>query len=229
MAVYDLEEQEQLAELKTWWTQYGNLITAIVVALALSVLGWQGWNWWQRSQSSEASALYMSLQRAAAQQDAKRTRELAGVLIDKYSSTAYAGMAALLSGKTQAETGDLKTAKAQLQWAADNARDEALRDLARLRLATVLLDEKAYDEAMKWLAAEPAAASFAPRFGEVRGDVFAALGKTAEAKAAYAAALAKLAEKVGAGGTAAQQVAPYKAVLQDKLDALGTGTVGGAK
>lgn len=228
MAVYDLEEQEQLDELKTWWKQYGNIVTAIVVVLALVVLGWQGWNWWQRQQAAEASALYMGLQRAAAQNDAKRARELAGELIDKYSLTSYAGMAAMVSGKTQSEAGDSKTAKAQLQWAAENARDEALRDLARLRLATVLLDEKAYDEAMKQLAGEPSAVSFAPRFAEVRGDVLVAQGKSAEAKVAYEAALAKLAAKVSAGDTAAaQQQAPYKEVLQAKLDALGT--TGGAK
>ena len=222
MAVYDLEEQEQLDELKTWWKQYGNLVTAIVVALALAALAWQGWNWWQTRQSAEASALYMGVQRAAAQNDAKRARELAGELMDKYSLTAYAGMAAMLSGRTQAEAGDTKTARAQLQWAAENAKDEALRDLARLRLATVLLDDKAYDEALQQLAAEPAAASFAPRFAEVRGDVLVAQGKPAEAKAAYTAALAKLAEKVGAGDTAAaRQQAPYRDVLQAKLDALG--------
>ncbi|MDP2792824.1 MAG: tetratricopeptide repeat protein [Sulfurisoma sp.] len=235
MAVYDLEEQEQLDELKTWWKLHGNLVTAVVVAVAAAALAWQGWNWWQRQQTAEASALYMGVQQAAARNDAKRARELAGELIDKYSLTAYAGMAAMLSGRAQFDAGDIKTAKAQLQWAAENAKDEALRDLARLRLATVLLDEKAYDEAMKQLAAEPAAASFAPRFSEARGDVLVAQGKPAEAKAAYEAALARLAQKVGVtegnprgtGGTAARQQAPYKDMLQAKLDALGT--TGGAK
>jgi len=227
MAVYDLEEQEQLDELKTWWKLHGNLVTAIVVAAAAAVVAWQGWNWWQRQQAAEASALYMGVQRAAAQNDAKRARDLAGELIDKYSLTSYAGMAAMLSGRAQFDAGDTKTAKAQLQWAAENAKDTALRDLARLRLATLLLDEKAHDEAMKQLAAEPTTAGFAPRFAEVRGDVLVAQGKTVEAKVAYEAALATLAQKVGAGGTAAQQQAPYKELLQAKLDALGTS--GGAK
>lgn len=227
MAVYDLEEQEQLDELKTWWKQYGNLVTAIVVALAVAAVGWQGWNWWQRKQAAEASALYMGVQRAAAQNDAKRARDLAGELIDKYSLTAYAGMAAMLSGKAQVEAGDLKTGKAQLQWASENAKDPALRDLARLRLAGVLLDEKGHDEALKLLAGEPAAASFAPRFAEMRGDVLAAQGKPAEAMAAYDAALAKLAAAVGSGSPPEAVLAPYKDVLQAKRDALGNG--GGAK
>jgi predicted negative regulator of RcsB-dependent stress response len=231
MAVYDLEEQEQLDELKTWWKQYGNLVTAIVVALALGALAWQGWNWWQRKQAAEASSLYMGVQRAVAQSDAKRARDLAGELIDKYSLTAYAGMAAMLSGKAQVDAGDLKTAKAQLQWASENAKDPALRDLARLRLAGVLLDEKAHDEALKLLAGEPAAASFAPRFAEVRGDVLAAQGKTTEAAAAYEAALAKLAAAAGGNGPPEAVQAPYKDVLQAKRDALGSssGSAGGAK
>jgi predicted negative regulator of RcsB-dependent stress response len=220
MAVYDLEEQEQLDELKTWWKQYGNLVTAVVVAAAVAALVWQGWNWWQRKQAAEASQLYMGVQRAAAQNDAKRARDLAGELIDKYSLTAYAGMGALLSGKAQAESGDLKTAKAQLQWAAENAKDPALRDLARLRLAALLLDEKAHDEALKQVAGEPAAASFAARFAEMRGDVLAEQGKGAEARTAYEAALAKLGQ---AAGDAAQQQAAYKEILQAKRDGVAGG------
>lgn len=217
MATYDLEEQEQIDELKTWWRMYGNLVTAVVVAVALVVVGWQGWNWWQRKQSAEASVLYTAMQEAAATNDAKRTRDIAGELIDKYSGTAYAGMAAMFSAKTQADGSDAKTARAQLAWAADNAKEDALRDLARLRLAALLLDDKAYDEALKQLAAEPAPA-FLPRYAELKGDILAAQGKPAEARAAYEAALAKLdaLTKDQGGGRG-----PYHDVLKTKLDALG--------
>src|SRR5690242_20587713 len=105
MAVYDLEEQEQLAELKTWWAQHGNLVTGIAVAVALAVAGWQGWNWWQRGQTANAAAIYGGLQQAAAGKDAKRSRELAGELIDKFGGTIYASMGALLSAKTQLDAG----------------------------------------------------------------------------------------------------------------------------
>jgi len=145
MAAYDLEEQEQLDQLKTWWKMYGNLVTGVVTAAALVALGWQGWNWWQRNQAAQASGLYGVLQQAAAQKDAKRSREVAGELIDKYSRTPYAGLGALISAKVQVEGGDAKTAQAQLTWAVEHAQDEAVRDLARLRLAAVLLDEKSYD------------------------------------------------------------------------------------
>lgn len=217
MAAYDLEEQEQLEELKTWWKMHGNLVTAVVVALALVVVAWQGWNWWQRRQSAEASALYAVVQQAAAVGDAKRARDVTGELIDKFSGTQYAAMAALLSARVQADGGDAKTARAELAWAADNAKDDALRDLARLRLAATLLDDKGYDEALKQLAAEPAP-PLAPRFAELRGDVLAAQGKAAEAKAAYQAALTKADEVARKEGG---QLQAYRDILQTKLESLG--------
>ncbi|MDA8255077.1 MAG: tetratricopeptide repeat protein [Betaproteobacteria bacterium] len=218
MATYDLEEQEQLDELKTWWKMYGNLVTGILVAVALAVAGWQGWNWWQRQQAVKASVVFSGLQTAAMQRDAKRARELAGELIDKYSVTAYAGMGALLAAKIQVDAGDAQNARAQLAWAAENAKDPGLRDLARLRLATVMLDAKAYDDAMKQLAAEPGA-TFAPRFAELRGDVFAAQGKSAEARNAYDTAIAKF--DALAKDDETRQRAGYKEAVQAKRDSLG--------
>lgn len=223
MATYDLEEQEQIDELKTWWKMHGNLVTAVIVVVALSVSGWVGWNGWQRNQAAQASAIFGGVQMATAQGDPKRARELTGELIDKYASSSYAGLAALLSAKAQAEGGDAKSAQAQLAWAIDNAKDEGVRDLARLRLAALLLDDKNYDEATKRLSAEPAPA-FAPRFNELRGDVLTAQGKTAEARAAYEAALAKLdVSRKDGGGSEARARDAYRDVLQVKLDALGAG------
>jgi predicted negative regulator of RcsB-dependent stress response len=218
MATYDLEEQEQLDELKTWWTMHGSLVTGILVAVALAVAGWQGWNWWQRQQAAQASAVFSALQTATAQRDAKRARELAGELIDKYSVTSYAGMGALLAARVQADAGDTKSARVQLAWAAENARDPGLRDLARLRLAAVMLDEKAYDDALKQLAAEPAIA-FAPRFAELRGDIFAAQGKSVEARNAYDLALTKF--DALAKDDENRQRGGYKEVVRTKRDSLG--------
>jgi len=218
MAAYDLEEQEQLDELKTWWKMHGNLVTGILVIAALAAVAWQGWNWWQRDQSAKASGLYSGLQAAAAQRDAKRARELAGELIDKYSATTYAGMGALLAARVQYETGDAKNARAQLGWAAQNARDEGMRDLARLRLAAVLLDEKAYDEALATLVAEPAEA-FTPRFAEMRGDILAAQGKAADAAAAYDTALGRF--DALTKDEDARRSGGYRGIVQAKRDALG--------
>lgn len=217
MATYDLEEQEQLEELKTWWKMNGTLITAVVVALAIAVVGWQGWNWWQRSQAAQAAQLYGSLQQALMQQDVKRMRLIAGELIDKYSGTAYAGMGAMLSAKALLDTGDLKSAQAQFGWTAEHAQDQGLRDLARLRQAIALAEDKSYDEALKLLAVPPAP-SFMPRYLEVRGDILAVQGKAGEARTAYDEAIkshegARKAENLPSG--------PYFEILQAKRDATG--------
>lgn len=209
MAHYDLEEQEQLDSLKTWWKMYGNLVTGVVVAASLGVVGWQGWNWYQGSRSAQAAGVYAVLEQAVAAGDAQKVKAAAGELAEKYGSTRYAALGALLAAKQSFEAGDLKTAKAQLGWAAEQASDEA-RDLARLRLAAVLLDELAYDEAIRQLEAGHAAA-FDARFQELKGDVLAAQGKKAEAQAAYRAALDKSAGKSG----------PGRELLQQKFDNLG--------
>jgi predicted negative regulator of RcsB-dependent stress response len=217
MATYDLQEQEQIEELKTWWKMHGTLITAVVVALAIGVVGWQGWQWWQRTQSGQAAQVWGAMQQALMQQDVKRVRTVAGELIDKFPSTAYAGMAALLAGKVLYESGDLKSAQAQYGWAAEHAKDQGTRDLARLRQALVLADEKSFDAALKLLAVPPAP-SFMPRFLEVRGDILLAQGKGGEARSAYDEAIKAL----ESGRKAANLPAgPYLDILQAKLAAAG--------
>ncbi|MEW6514406.1 MAG: tetratricopeptide repeat protein [Pseudomonadota bacterium] len=217
MATYDLQEQEQIEELKTWWKMHGTLITAVVVLLAVGVVGWQGWQWWQRSQTGQAAQLYGNMQQALMQQDVKRVRLMAGELIDKFPSTAYAGMAAMLSGKVLVETGDLKSAQAQFGWAADKAADQGTRDLARLRQAIVLVEEQNFDEALKLLAVPPAP-SFMPRYLEVRGDILAVQGKGTEARSAYDEAIKAL---EGARKAEGLPPGPYLEILQAKRAAVG--------
>ncbi|MBS1131829.1 MAG: putative transrane protein [Proteobacteria bacterium] len=209
MAHYDLEEQEQIDTLKTWWKMYGNLVTNVIVALSLVVIGWQGWNWYQGSQATKASAIYGVLEQAAAVGDAQKVKAAAGELAEKFGGTNYAALGAMLAAKQSFEAGDLKTAKTQLSWVAENGKDE-VKDLARLRLVAVQLDEKAYDEAMKQLDAVHAPV-FDARFLELKGDVLSAQEKKAEARTAYKAALEKMTGKQGGG----------RELLQQKLDGLG--------
>ena len=186
----DLEEQEQLAEFKAWWKERGGLVTGIVLASALAVAGWNGWQWYQRDQAANASVLYETLSKAAQANDAKALRDAGGTLVESYPRTLYASMGALLSARFYFDRNDLKNAKAQLQWAIDRAVSEDFRDLARLRLGAVLLDEKAYDEALK-AAEAPHNAAYDAQFAALQGDVFAAKNQVAEAKAAYQRALDK--------------------------------------
>jgi predicted negative regulator of RcsB-dependent stress response len=220
MATLDLEEQEQISALQHWWNQNGDLVTWIAVGVASVVVGYQGWQWYQRSQATQASAAYAAVQTALAERDAKMAREAAGELIEKFGGSAYAGMGALLSARVQVEAGDLKSARAQLAWAAENARDEELRDLARLRLAGVMVDEKSYDEALRLLEKQPQGA-FAARFADLRGDIFALQEKRNEAKAAYQTALSLLDGRKQGDGPSAAATAAFREMVQLKLESLG--------
>lgn len=205
----DLEEQEQLAELKAWWHQYGSLVVAAIVAASLTFAGWQGWRWYERTQASRAGALYDTLARAAQAGDAKALRDTSGALLESYPRALYATMGALTAARFYFDRNDLKSAKAQLQWVMEHGREE-FRDLARLRLAAIALDEKAYDEALKLLD-EKHGAAFDAEYAAAKGDVLVAKNQLADARAAYGVAL----EKAGNGNAA------FRESVRMRLEALG--------
>lgn len=205
----DLEEQEQIAELKAWWRQHGTRILALLAALALAFGGWQFWRGHEQRQAAEAGALYDTLAQAAQAGEAKALRDAAGALAESYPRTLYASMGGLVAARFYFDRDDLKSAKAQLQWVLERSPSQDFRDLARLRLAAVLLDEKAYDEALKLLDTSPAPA-YEAQYAALRGDVRVAQDQADAARAAYRLALEK------AGNDSA-----FRESVRMRLDALG--------
>ena len=216
MAVYDLEEQDQLEDLKSWWKQWGNYVTAIVLALCVGIVGVQGWRWWQHSEAEQASVLYAAISTASRENDAAKAKDAMAELAAKYAGTAYAPRGAMVVAKLLFDSGDKAGAKTQLQWAIEKTDDDALREIARYRLAEVQFDEQLYDDALRTLDAKHDPA-FAGVYADLRGDVLAAAGRRDEARIAYQTAVAKLDAK-----------SPYHAYAQVKLDALGGPTVAAA-
>jgi predicted negative regulator of RcsB-dependent stress response len=205
---YDLEEQEQLADLKAFWNKYGNLLTWVLIVALGSYAAYNFWNYHQRSQSSDASVLYDELQKSLGANDNAKVQRIASDIEAKFGGTAYGQMAALGAAKGAFEANDLKTAKAQLQWVIEHGTDE-YKSIAKLRLAGVLLDEKAYDEGLKLLATD-----FVPQFtaavADRKGDILVAQNKLGEARAAYVAALAAMEKKN-----------PGRQLVQVKLESIG--------
>ena len=210
MSTYDLEEQEQLAALKAWWKENGGAILLGATVVLAAIAAWNGWMWYQGSQSAQAAVLYDTLQKAARANDLKATRETAGAILENFPRSAYAPLAALVSAKVQFQAGDLKTARAQLQWAIEHAGSDEIRSIAALRLASVLLDDNEPDAALKILEAKPQP-GFEALYASQRGDILATQKKRSEARAAYKAAL----EKAEAGA--------LRDALRLKLEALGDG------
>lgn len=206
---YDLEEQEQLATLKAFWKQYGNLVTWLLIAGLSAYAAWMTWNNYQAKQSVQASQLYEELQKSLLAKDNTKVQRAAADIGDKFSRTSYAPMAALAAAKSAFDAGDLKTARTQLDWVVAHSDNGEYKSVAKIRLAGIALDEKNYDDALKQLSGE-FPAEFFSQVSDRKGDIFVAQNKLAEARQAYQAALEKSNEKE-----------PGRALIQLKLDAIG--------
>jgi predicted negative regulator of RcsB-dependent stress response len=209
----DLEEQEQLAELKHFWKRYGNLISWVLIVVFGAVAAWNGYQYWQRSQAAQAAVMYDEVERAAVAGDVAKLERALGDMKERFGRTAYAEQAALLAARIYHDKGNLDAAKGALAWVAGKASDDGYQAVARLRLSGMLLEAKAYDEALQQLTA-PMPSDFNALAADRRGDILLAQGKKAEAKAQYEAAYKGLDER-----------SDYRRIIEVKLNALGVDPV----
>ncbi len=205
----DLEEQEQLDQLKAFWKQYGNLITWTLTIVLAGFAAWNGWNWWQREQAVKAAAMFDELQKAADAGDAAKTAGIFNDLKERFGGTAFAQQGGLVTAKVQAEKGQPDAAATTLGWVAAQAKEGEYQTVARLRLAGLLADQKKFDEALKELDGATAP-EFEALVADRRGDILLAQGKTEEAKVAFRKAW----DTMDAG-------IQYRRLIDAKLTALG--------
>jgi predicted negative regulator of RcsB-dependent stress response len=213
----DLQEQEQLEDIKHFWKSYGNAITWVLIAVLGAFAAFNGWQYWQRKQGAEAGVMYDQVESAVQAGDLARVERALADIKDRYASTTYAHQASLLAARAFYDKGRSDSAKAALTWVAEKAADEGLRAVARLRLAALALDAKAYDEALSHLAASMPA-SFAGLAHDRRGDIYLAQGKPAEARDQYRKAYDSMADSL-----------EYRRLVEVKLNALGVDVSGAAE
>ena len=204
----DLEEQDQLDALKSWWKTNGNKVLIIAGLVIAGVVGYQGWKQYQAKQSAEASARFMELGDASPT-DVKTIQSISAGIIDQYSSTPYAARAALLAAKANYAAKDIDSAVSQTEWAYKNATEQSVKSLAQLQLAALKFEQKKYDDALK-LINEKHEASFDALFADLKGDILVAQGNKTEAKVAYEDAVKKF-----------EFGSRYARYTQHKLEALG--------
>jgi len=209
MATLDLQEQEQLEALKTWWKDNRNLILGALLIVVAATVGWRGWQYYQSQQSTGAASLYQQLIEQLPSNDTKRINDAAAAVTSKFGSSIYAARAELLAARVNEQANDTTLAKSELRWVIDNAGETTLKDVARLRLAAMLLDEKKYADALALLDAKHPD-SFDGLYSDLKGDVLSAQGKTDEARSSYNLAYEKI-----------DPQSMYRSLIQMKLDALG--------
>src|SRR6218665_3688643 len=176
----DLEEQEQLDRLKHFWRAWGTPITSVLIVGAGAIAGWNGYQYWQNRQAAQAAALWDVADMAVRAGDQARMEQAFGDLKAKYPGTAQAAQAGLALAKALQDAGKTDGAKQALGgvaqqaadeglkglgWVAQQWADEGLKALARLRLSSLLMDQKNHEEALQQLSG-----SFAPAFAAIVAD-----------------------------------------------------------
>ena len=205
----DLEEQEQLDQIKHFWKQYGNAISWCLIVVMGAFAAWNGYQYWQRSQAAQAAAMFDEVQKVAAAHDADKLERAFNDMKARFSGTAYAPLSGLLVAKSLYDAGKVDSAVSILRWVAEKSSDNGYAAIARLRLAGILLDTKAYDEALKVLEANTSP-EFLGLTADRRGDIAMEKGDKALAKQAYLQAYQSMDER-----------AEYRRLVEVKLNALG--------
>ncbi len=205
----DLEEQEQLDELKHFWSKYGNLISGIVVLVMVCLAGWNGYQYWQRSQAAQAAVMFDEMSKSLASGDVTKAERTFNDMRERYARATYTQQAGLALAKMAADAGKSDVAKSALQWVADKSNDDGYAAIAQLRLANVLLDAKQLPEALKALDAVKGEA-FAGLVADRRGDIFLLQGQREQAKTAYLSAYKAFDDR-----------SQYRNLVRVKLNALG--------
>lgn len=209
----DLEQQEQLDEIKHFWKQYGNLITWVLIAVFGGIAAWNGYQYWQRSQAAQASQMYEEVDRAVQSGDVTRIERALADMNQRFASTSYAQQASLLAAKSYQDKGNSEAARAALIQVAEKSSDEGYKAVARLRLSGLLIEAKAFDEALKALDA-PFPKEFSGLVEDRRADIFALQGKNLQARAEYEKSYKLFDER-----------ADYRRLVEVKLNALGGSSV----
>lgn len=200
-------DDEQLEAIQRWLKSNGpGIIAGIALGLA-AIGGWQYWTKYQQGQAENASILYDNLVTAIDQDDIPKASGQAIVLRDDYPESIYAALATFMMAKADVEDGENEKAIKQFEWVLENNKQPEIKDIARLRLARLLLAEERFSDASSQLS-QVESKSFTAELEELKGDIYMAQNQPDQARTAYQAALA--AQGVSGGGT----------LLQMKLDNL---------
>ena len=219
----DLEEQEQIAALKAWWKRYGNLVTVIVLAVSVVILGYRGWEYYQQHQAEQAMVPYELLREAIRTNDTDKILGASDSLAKNYARTSYATMGNLEAASALFYAKEYDAAIQRYQWIIDKGTLPEWQMLARVNLARVLMDQQEYDQAIDVLSVTPVA-GFEALLLATKGDVYWVSDQLSNARQAYTAALAALDEPLS--GTISQEefneeMAPLRRFIESKLDAVG--------
>jgi predicted negative regulator of RcsB-dependent stress response len=205
----DLEEQEQLDQIKHFWNTYGNAITWALIVILAGFASWNFYNFWQRRQASQAAALFDEVDRSIQSGDSTKIDRVFSDMKERFAATAYTQQSGLLVAKQYASAGRTDVAKAALTWVAEKSSDTGYQSVAKLRLAGLLMDAKDFDGALNQLNGD-FPAGFEALVADRKGDIFALQGNKPKAIEEYQKAYQSF-----------DPLTDYRRLVEVKLTALG--------
>jgi len=166
------EEEKEMLIHKTIWETYGKYVVLAVLFFCIGFGVWQVLSYQKNQNLLEASKQYDKMMKASQGKDPSKTEELAEQLIDKYSNTPYAALAALLQARIQVDSNQLEKAEQHLNTAMELGGDGPTGHVARVRLARVLAAENKLDEALKVLLSASDNEGYIALYEETKGDIY---------------------------------------------------------
>lgn len=192
-------EEEQIEALKRWWSDYGK---TVVAALAAGLAVFFGWNYYQDNQTERAQERSLAFEQLVVSatagegeltpQEIEQLQPLANELAD--SEGLYGDFASLYLAKFAVAQEDFESAQQHLQAVIDDASEDAVRDLARYRLARVLVSVDDAEAALALLSSS-VGESYSPLYAEARGDILMSQNRLQDARKAYETALAAIGDQ----------------------------------
>jgi len=179
-----MTEEEQIESMKRVWNKYGNLISSIILAIALVIVGYRWYDNRQMQTKMKASQTYEQLIKHFSENDKVGVVAQANYLVDNYPSTIYASGAQLLLARESVNNGKLDKAKAQLSWVLEHTSAQPIKAIATIRLARIESEETHYDKAIDYLNTVHEK-DFLGLVHEVKGDVYHAKGEEDKAHQEY--------------------------------------------
>lgn len=206
---FDLEEQEQLDQLKHFWKSWGGFISAVVFIFIFSVAAWNMYGYWKNRQAVQASMLLELIKTSIASGDLSRVDQAFSEIKSKSPKTIQAAQAGLLVAKVNYDRGENDAAKSALLSVINNSSDVNQKVVANLRLINILFEEKKYDEAFENLSM-----SFSGAFDGLgkdrRADLMLMRENNKDAISDYLIAYQKYDDNLG-----------YRKLIEFKLNSLG--------
>ena len=184
----NLTDQQQAELIKNWLKENSKFLVGGVV---LGVSGFFGIQFLQQNKLKEAemaSQLYSEIEFAVKQQRLTQAQTLLQKMDSDFANTPYQDQGHLFMAKLFMDSVDYENAIIQLEFLVENSIDESLKQIARIRIARIRLQQNLYDEALQALQTE-SMGSFEAKYEEIRGDIFSKQGQFSEAQAAYLKAM----------------------------------------